>query len=102
MFHVSRETVLRRLLLLGLTSVAHYRDKRRQFVREFVERAALRPEGFAPHHRVQLSSAGPLFTQLVVEAFNRERITASEVADFLAIRIKHLPEIERDLLISSG
>ena len=48
--------------------------------------------------RVQISGAGPLFTQLVVEAFNRERITASDVSDFLSIRVKHLPEIERDLL----
>ena len=47
---------------------------------------------------VQISGAGPLFTQLVVEAFNRERITASDVSDFLSIRVKHLPEIERDLL----
>ena len=54
--------------------------------------------GFAPHHRVQISGPGPLFTQLVVEAFNREGITASDVSDFLSIRVKHLPEIERDLL----
>jgi Zn-dependent peptidase ImmA (M78 family) len=97
-FHASRETILRRLLMLNLASVAHYREKRRQFIAEYAQRAAQQPEGFAPHHKVQISGAGPLFTQLVVEAFNRERITASDVSDFLSIRVKHLPEIERDLL----
>lgn len=97
-FHASRETILRRLLTLNLATPAHYREKRRQFIAEYAQRAAQQPEGFAPHHRVQISGAGPLFTQLVVEAFNRERITASDVSDFLSIRVKHLPEIERDLL----
>jgi Zn-dependent peptidase ImmA (M78 family)/DNA-binding XRE family transcriptional regulator len=96
-FHASRETILRRLLILNLTTSAHYREKRRKFAIEYAEREAAQP-GFAPHHRVQLSSAGPLFTQLVLEAFNRERITASDVSDFLSIRVKHLAEIERDLL----
>jgi Zn-dependent peptidase ImmA (M78 family) len=97
-FHASRETILRRLLTLNLATAAHYRDKRRQFIAEYAQRAAQQPEGFAPHHKVQISGAGPLFTQLVVDAFNRERITASDVSDFLSIRVKHLPEIERDLL----
>ena len=96
-FHASRETILRRLLTFNLTTAAHYREKRRQFIAEYAQRAAQQPEGFAPHHRVQISGAGPLFTQLVVDAFNRERITASDVSDFLSIRVKHLPEIERDL-----
>jgi Zn-dependent peptidase ImmA (M78 family)/DNA-binding XRE family transcriptional regulator len=96
-FHASRETILRRLLTLNLATQAHYREKR-QFIAEYAQRAAQQPEGFAPHHRVQISGAGPLFTQLVVDAFNRERITASGVSDFLSIRVKHLPEIERDLL----
>jgi hypothetical protein len=90
--------ILRRLLTLNLTTPSHYREKRRQFIAEYAQRAAQQPEGFAPHHKVQISGAGPLFTQLVVEAFNRERITASDVSDFLSIRVKQLPEIERDLL----
>lgn len=97
-FHASRETILRRLLMLNLTTKAHYREKRRQFAAEYAQRAAEQAKGFAPHHRVEISSAGPLFTHLVLEAFNRERITASDVADFLSIPVKHLPEIERDFL----
>ncbi|MGI8785344.1 MAG: ImmA/IrrE family metallo-endopeptidase [Acidobacteriota bacterium] len=100
--NASRETVLRRLLILNLTPPVHYREKRRQFAVEHAERVAAQPAGFAPHHRVQLSGAGPLFTQLLLEAFNRERITASDVSDFLSIQVKHLAEIERDLLQQSG
>ena len=61
-FHASRETILRRLLTLNLATQAHYREKRRQFIAEYAQRAAQQPEGFAPHHRVQISGAGPLFT----------------------------------------
>jgi Zn-dependent peptidase ImmA (M78 family) len=102
MFHASRETVLRRLLILNLTTPAYYREQHRRFAAEYAQRAAQQQQGFAPHHRVQISGAGPLFTQLVLDAFNRERITASDVADFLSIRVKHLPEIERDLLQQSA
>jgi hypothetical protein len=41
---------------------------------------------------VALASAGPLFTGLVMESFSRDRITASEVSDYLQIRVKHLGE----------
>ena len=53
-------------------------------------------KGFAPPHQVALSSAGPTFTGLVIESFNRERITASDVSDYLQIRLKHLAEVQRD------
>lgn len=47
-FHASRETFLRRLLTLNLTTASHYREKRRQFIAEYAQRAAQQPEGFGP------------------------------------------------------
>jgi len=39
-----------------------------------------------------------LFISLVVENFNRERITASDVSDYLQIRVKHLKDLQADVL----
>src|SRR6266568_4047382 len=55
-------------------------------------------EGFAPPHVIAISSAGPLFTSLVVENFNRDKITASDVSDYLQIRLKHLKELQGEFV----
>jgi hypothetical protein len=54
-------------------------------------------EGFAPPHVIAISSAGPLFTNLVIQNLNREKITASDVSDYLQIRIKHLKELQAEV-----
>lgn len=95
-FGGSREALLVRLLSLGRTTQKFYYRKRDLYRAEYAKWRDERKEGFAPPHVVSLSSAGPLFTTLVMENFNREHITASDVADYLRVRIKHLPEIQRD------
>jgi|SRR5579862_109361 len=95
-FGGSREALLVRLLALGLTSEKFYYKKRDEYRLEYAKWREQRKEGFAPPHVVSLSSAGPLFTSLVIENFNREHITASDVSDYLQVRVKHLPEIQRD------
>jgi Zn-dependent peptidase ImmA (M78 family)/transcriptional regulator with XRE-family HTH domain len=95
-FGGSREALLVRLLALGRTSERFYYKKRDEFRLEYAKWREQRKEGFAPPHVVSLSSAGPLFTNLVIENFNREHITASDVSDYLQVRVKHLPEIQRD------
>ena len=95
-FGGSREALLVRLLALGRTNEKFYYKKRDAYRTEYAKWREQRKEGFAPPHVVSLSSAGPLFTGLVIENFNREHITASDVSDYLQIRVKHLPEIQRD------
>jgi len=95
-FGGSREALLVRLLGLGRTSEKFYYKKRDEYRVEYAKWREQRKEGFAPPHVVSLSSAGPLFTNLVIENFNREHITASGVSDYLQVRVKHLPEIQRD------
>jgi hypothetical protein len=86
------------LLTLGLTTQAYYDEKHEEFQKRYQEqRESERLKGgFAPPHEIALTSAGPTFTSLVIESFNRERITASDVSDYLQIRLKHLAEIQRD------
>ena len=94
-FGGSREAALVRLLTLGLTTERYYREKRDEFLKQYMEQRK-RQKGFAPPHEVALTSAGPAFTSLVIESFNRERITASDVSDYLQIRLKHLADVQRD------
>lgn len=95
-FGGSREALLVRLLSLGRTNDKFYYKKRDEYRVEYAKWREQRKEGFAPPHVVSLSSAGPMFTNLVIENFNRDHITASDVSDYLQVRIKHLPEIQRD------
>jgi hypothetical protein len=88
--------LLVRLLSLGRTSEKFYYKKRDEYRSQYAKWREERKEGFAPPHVVSLSSAGPLFTSLVIGNFNREHITASDVSDYLQVTIKHLPEIQRD------
>jgi Zn-dependent peptidase ImmA (M78 family) len=97
-FGGSGEAALVRLLTLGLTVQSYYEEKRDEFLKRYTEQRVREQQkgGFAPPHEVALTSAGPTFTSLVVESFNRERITASDVSDYLQVRLKHLPDIQRD------
>jgi Zn-dependent peptidase ImmA (M78 family)/DNA-binding XRE family transcriptional regulator len=97
-FGGSREAALVRLLTLGLTTQAYYEEKREVFLKRYAEQRERDRQkgGFAPPLEVALTSAGPTFTSLVVENFNRERITASDVSDYLQIRLKHLADVQRD------
>jgi len=95
-FGGSREAALVRLLSLGLTTQHFYDRKHREFLKTYEQQQKKREEveGFAPPHVIALSSAGPLFTSLVIEGFNRDQITASDVSDYLQIRVKHLKELQ--------
>jgi Zn-dependent peptidase ImmA (M78 family)/DNA-binding XRE family transcriptional regulator len=97
-FGVSKEVVLRRLLDLGETSEAFYTEKREQFLEEYEEARRRQPGGFAPPHQVALASAGPAFAGLVLSSYEQGTITASDVSDYLGIRLKHLPRIEQQLM----
>lgn len=89
-YWVSRETVLRRLLILGKTTHSYYRKMREKFQDEKIAKS----EGFTPPSRMVVSTAGPLFVNLVLESFYSDKITSSEVSDFLDVKLKHIPQIE--------
>jgi Zn-dependent peptidase ImmA (M78 family) len=96
-FAVSREVVLRRLLILERTTEAFYQRKRAEYLDEYNARAAAEAEeetgGFAPFFRLVVRNNGRRYTQLVLEALKREQITAADVSDYLGVRLKHLENI---------
>lgn len=106
-YRVSREAVVRRLLVLRKTNEDFYRKKRWQYQAEFEaqrEEAEQRkdlgvgPGGFAPPDRMAVARAGHLFTRLVLSSYHQEKITANELSSYLEVKLKHLSKIERAVL----
>ncbi len=93
-YGVSREVLLRRLLICGRTTEGFYREKREQFQLEYEAQAKRPAGGFAPPDRLAISSAGPTFVRLVLNNYYQDHLTASDVSDLLEVRLKHLPKIE--------
>ncbi len=93
-FKVSREVILRRMLILGLVEKSVYERKRREWeAREWQqEGAGGRGRDMA---RECIGKNGARFVSLVLEAHRRDRITYSDVADYLGVRTKHFGEIEQ-------
>jgi Zn-dependent peptidase ImmA (M78 family) len=100
-YWVSREVVVRRLLLLGLTTQSFYKQKREQYKEEYASLAGRKKKpGFAPPDRIAINAAGEQFVRLVLSSYANEKITASDVADYLDLRLKHISKVEQALLRS--
>jgi Zn-dependent peptidase ImmA (M78 family) len=92
-YGASREAVLRRLVILDRIPLTLNQRKRDEYARAYAQKRQERKGGFAPPHTVAVATSGPLFTRLVLSAYDEERITASDVADYLGVRLKHLDRI---------
>ncbi len=90
---VSRETLVRRLLIVGLVTQTFYEQKRKQYQEEY-KRQAKRTVIVLPHINV-ISTVGKPFANLVFRALYQEKITTSDVADYFEVRLKHLDKIEQ-------
>ncbi len=89
-YKVSLEVVLRRLLVLRRTNRAFYKDQRDALMR-------LKPKGPGgplPVPRRVLRRIGQPFARIVTDAYYDDRITGSDLAEFLGARLKWLPDIE--------
>ncbi|HTY54183.1 MAG TPA: XRE family transcriptional regulator [Candidatus Binataceae bacterium] len=95
-YWASREVVLRRLLILGRATQGCYERKRQEYQKDYTPRR--KKTGFATPDRLVISTAGEPFVRLVLNGYANDRITSSDVADFLELRLKHIPRIEETLL----
>jgi Zn-dependent peptidase ImmA (M78 family)/DNA-binding XRE family transcriptional regulator len=103
-FRVSREVVLRRLLIVGKTDEAFYGAKRRQLLREYRRRRERgKPSGgWGPSPATMaIARSGRLFSRLVLDRYSTGAITPSDVATYLGVRMKHVPSIEQQLASSA-
>jgi len=105
-FGTSREALLRRLLTLGKTTRAFYRDSRDRFEREWEESRAKQragnPDGI-PRNMPQeaLGNLGRPLVGRVMDQYHQQQLSLSEVAGYLGLKTKHVSRVEQ-LLRSRG
>lgn len=92
-FSVNREVLLRRLLTHKLISQTFYQTKREIYRREFEERPESKGGVVTPDVKA-ISSAGKTFVRLVLDSYQQDKITPSEVSEYLGVRLKHIGKIE--------
>jgi len=97
LFCVSKETILRRLLVLGKTTNSFYRLKRNEFIADFerIKNIKKKRSGFVTPAVNSVSSSGKLYSGLVLGALSANKITTSDASDFLGVRLKHFDTIAR-------
>ena len=90
-FRVSREVALRRLVILGKASREQYRKKHEEWAAK-----GRKPQrgGKVDISKKCIQDKGVLFVSKVLSSHREGRITYNDVADYLGIRVKHMPKLE--------
>lgn len=97
-YKVSREVALRRLLIAGHITIEFYRLKREEYRKEF-EKPPEKKEVFPlPYYKKAIVRTGNHFIRLVLNSYYQEKITSSDVSDYLEVRLKHMPDIEMEVI----
>jgi Zn-dependent peptidase ImmA (M78 family) len=91
-YWVSREVILRRLLIVGKTSAAFYRQKRDELLAW--QGDGDDEGGFLSPSRGAIRAVGQPFARLVLGAYYGDAITLSDVSELLGVRVKHIRTIE--------
>jgi Zn-dependent peptidase ImmA (M78 family)/DNA-binding XRE family transcriptional regulator len=94
-FSISREALLRRLLTFGLTNRKFYELKRKEYKEQY--KNLPKPSGIVTPPVDALSLLGRPFVGLVLANLDSGRITTSDAADYLGLRLKHLPALVSSL-----
>jgi Zn-dependent peptidase ImmA (M78 family) len=90
-FKVSRQVVLRRMLITGVISSQQYSRKLEEWLSRVTGRA---PSFGVPPPRRCILENGRLFVSLALEARERGLINYSDLSDYLSINLKHLDRVE--------
>jgi len=92
-FGVSREVILRRLLILGKTSPEFYGYKRKKWQHE---REGRKPTGFGEKgYQKTLRTEGSTFVKIVLNAHENKAITSNDLSRILGMKLRHLPGLEK-------
>ncbi len=94
---VSAEAILRRLVSLHRVSTALYRQKRE----EWQERPWFTPlssDGGPPIQVKVIAAVERSFVSLILEGYQRNAISSSDVSDYLGVKLKYLDRIAGELV----
>ena len=93
-FKVSREVILRRLVQMRKSTNEHYKRMRNRFLRDYADLRKKKPKGGPSPPVRAIANNGHYFTNLVLEAFHQDKLSARDVSSLLDVKLKHLSEIE--------
>jgi len=92
-FRVSREVILRRLLILGRTSGQFYKKWRVENVKEY------HPFGRGGRNPVKacVEERGKKYVSMVFKAYDQAKISVLDTADYLGVKIDQIPKVHEML-----
>jgi len=99
----SREAVVRRLVTLGRATMAFYLQKRAEYQRAYAEvreeerERRKQAKGGPPPYRMTVRDRGKPYVRLVLDAYQRDKITASSLSNLLALKLKYLTALEHEV-----
>jgi len=92
-FKVSKEVILRRLVILERVSPKIYQQKRKEWEAEY-QRLGKRTGGRRNRPKECIREYGMPFVSLVINAYREGKITYGDITDYLSIKAKYLPKVE--------
>lgn len=97
-YKVSKEVILRKLLDLGKTTKAFYTSAgnrwNKKYQQDKEELKKKQEGGIVPYHTVHLSRLGKNFVSQVINNYHTGKLSETQVADFLNIKINKIKEYE--------
>ena len=94
-YWVSKEVVLRRLLLFEKTSRRYYQQKREDWKKKRMMREEDEEGGGGNIPTQCIAQNGRTVVSMIIESYRKDKITYNDVGDFLEVKLKHIPEIEK-------
>ncbi len=103
-FAVSSLVVLRRLLMLGRTTPRFYETFQTEVIARAEKYRAERPpqEGGPPRPVMVVADLGRAFTGTVLDAYKSRVITASDVSEYLRVRVPQIAAVQERLTLGAG
>lgn len=99
LYRVSQEVIYRRFVQVGILNERKYEQKRTELYKGFEEykKRAKKKDVIIPQYTKIISRNGRGFTSLVLRSMYDNRITMSDVANFLGTTSRHISEVEAHL-----
>lgn len=92
-FWASREAVLRRLLIAGKATRRFYQAERNRLRQQYAQDEGESSSGFVTFPRRVVLANGRFLTELVVDAYDSNVITGSDLSRILGTKLDHLPQV---------
>jgi Zn-dependent peptidase ImmA (M78 family) len=91
-FNVSKEVILRRLWILGLTTREYYLKKHREWKSKYKKPFGRKDE--KTEIKICLQERGRKYTSMVFDAYERKKIDEMRVADYLGVTSDKIPKVK--------